>query len=180
MSKYPEKCHVAGCPCHEWSAKSPSETYYGHPRLDTGQDKFLVPEAKNVLEGDSAQATAISAPAFEQEWQDAPHWTRNYVEQGKLRAVLFDVIDAGCTCESGEQHPWELDDDPNDPEQTEDIVNAQRVRFVDEVMKRLQPNTQTANYWFIRGQHAKEVELLAGMNVDLKEMIRVARERIRR
>lgn len=26
------------CPCHEFSAKSPSETYYGHPRLDTGAD----------------------------------------------------------------------------------------------------------------------------------------------
>lgn len=38
----------------------------------------------------------------------------------------------------------------------------------------------SANYWFIRGQHAKEVELLAGMNGDLREMIRVARERVER
>lgn len=37
-----------------------------------------------------------------------------------------------------------------------------------------------ANYWFIRGQHAKEVELLAGMNGDLREMVRVARERVER
>ena len=37
-----------------------------------------------------------------------------------------------------------------------------------------------AQWWFIRGQHAKEVELLAGINCDLKEMIRVARERIER
>lgn len=37
---------------------------------------------------------------------------------------------------------------------------------------------QVAEWWFIRGQHAKEVELLAGMNCDLREMIRVARERV--
>lgn len=38
MTNYPEKCHINGCPCHDWSAKSPSETYYGHPRLDTWAD----------------------------------------------------------------------------------------------------------------------------------------------
>lgn len=39
---------------------------------------------------------------------------------------------------------------------------------------------QIAEWWYIRGQHAKEVELLAGMNCDLRGMIRVARERVER
>lgn len=36
----------------------------------------------------------------------------------------------------------------------------------------------SANYWFIRGQHAKEVELVTLLNLDLAAMVRVARERV--
>lgn len=54
-----------------------------------------------------------------------------------IRAAIFDVIDAGCSCESGEKHPWELDENINDPESTEDVVNQQRSRFVDAVIKEI-------------------------------------------
>lgn len=125
--------------------------------------------------------SAITVPTFEQEWQDAPRWTREYVEQGRLRAVLFDVIDAGCTCGSRERHPWELDRNVDNPEIDEDIINHQRIRFVEEVLRRLQTtSTATALYWFMRGAHAKELELLVTENGDLREMARVVRERLRR
>ncbi len=37
----------------------------------------------------------------------------------------------------------------------------------------------TAEWWFIRGQHAKEVEMLVEMNGDLRELLRVARGKAR-
>lgn len=39
---------------------------------------------------------------------------------------------------------------------------------------------EIAEYWFIRGQHAKEVELLVQENEDLRGLIRVIRERMGR
>lgn len=60
-----------------------------------------------------------------------------FADTKTIRAALFDVIDAGCTCDSGEKHPWELDDDLNDPAQTEDVVNERRARFVDAVIDRI-------------------------------------------
>ena len=53
-----------------------------------------------------------------------------------VRAAIFDVIDAGCSCFS-EEHPWELYKNPNDDEQDEDIGSAQRERFVDDVIARI-------------------------------------------
>lgn len=39
---------------------------------------------------------------------------------------------------------------------------------------------ESAEWWFIRGQYAKEVELVTLLNLDLAEMVRVARERVSR
>lgn len=54
------------------------------------------------------------------------------VKVGTVRDVLLDVIDGGCTCGSGEHHPWEFDHAAD-----EDIANMQRLRLVDEVAHRL-------------------------------------------
>lgn len=50
------ECGDPACPCHEFSAKSPSETYYGHPRLDTGADLVVggagspVPDPRHLFQ----------------------------------------------------------------------------------------------------------------------------------
>lgn len=140
-------------------------------------EEIVSPEPENVTDSEYGAGIGISVPTFEQEWRDAPRWVREYVEQGRLRAVLFDVIDAGCTCptSANTQHPWKFDD------KIEDFANEQRTRFVDEVIRRLQTTkTNIAQYWFIRGQFAKEVELLVTENGDLREIARVVRERLGR
>lgn len=48
-----------------------------------------------------------------------------------IRRAILSVIDDGCTCESGEKHPWELDGDP----QESSFENEQRLRFADAIQK---------------------------------------------
>lgn len=60
-------------------------------------------------------------------------------ERQRVRAAIFDVLDGGCTCESGEKHPWELDDTIVNGKLVDNaITTEQRVRFVDAVIRRLQ------------------------------------------
>ena len=51
-----------------------------------------------------------------------------------LRSVILAVIDDGCTRNSGEKHPWELDDTTAEEL---DITNQQRLRFASAVCDRL-------------------------------------------
>lgn len=182
-NNYPEKCHVAGCPCGYFNTKQPSESSTT-PERDAG---FLVPEAKNVSAGLETPGMTISAPTFTEEWESAPRAMRQEGQLQRLRAALFDVMDGGCTCGSEKKHPWELNDDTNDPEQTEDIVNAQRARFVDTVWLRLlelrqktgaATEQESAEYWFLRGVQAGRAEMVVTTNGDLREILRVTRERI--
>lgn len=60
-NKYPEKCHVAGCPCGYFSSKLPSES----PAIGKGDAGFLVSEPENTLQGDSVQSSPTAAPPRE-------------------------------------------------------------------------------------------------------------------
>lgn len=73
----PVECSDPACPCHEWSAKSPSEA----SRLENQPAGFLESEPKNVSEGEYGSGIAISAPDFEQEWREAPEIRRRYSYQ---------------------------------------------------------------------------------------------------
>jgi hypothetical protein len=50
-----------------------------------------------------------------------------------VRAAIADVLDAGCSC-TNEKHPWELDDTTAEEL---DVTNGQRVRFIDDVCRRI-------------------------------------------
>lgn len=58
-----------------------------------------------------------------------------------IRTALYDVLDGGCNCEGegggGAKHPWELDDDVDNPELDHELVSAQRERFADAVIVRI-------------------------------------------
>jgi hypothetical protein len=62
-------------------------------------------------------------------------------ELAKLRRIILRVIDDGCTCESGEKHPWEFYEDGteggNVDAYTEDMANANRLRFCDRIQELL-------------------------------------------
>lgn len=113
------------CPCEMcvWARqtaankpKSPSETYYGHLRLDRGDTGFLVPEAKNVPQGDSSAGST------------------QLISRSDLRAALFEVMDSGWQCGHAcdIKHPWSFD-----PYDESDAETVHRVRFVDTVIARL-------------------------------------------
>ncbi len=65
-----------------------------------------------------------------------------------IREGLMSVIDEGCTCSSGEKHPWELYElEGSDVIEavTEDVANQQRLRFADAVQTYLVKEAQKAN-----------------------------------
>lgn len=162
------------CPCNEFNAKSPSETYYGHPRLDTGSAGFLVPEAENVSSSLLAQNSPISVNGhllyteqncsiFHDNDKQCP-----VCEGGLAVCRLCGEYEAGLDEQCRKAQPAVIITIPTFEQEWQDAPKW-ATRTTEEI---------SANYWFIRGQHAKEVELLAGMNCDLREMVRVARERI--
>lgn len=55
----------------------------------------------------------------------------------ELRATILAVIDDGCTCNTGEKHPWEFYEDGTEGGNvdafTEDMANQQRLRFCDAI-----------------------------------------------
>lgn len=166
MSKYPEKCHVAGCPCHEWSAKSPSES----PETPEGDAGFLVPEAKNVSESEYGSGNGIPV-------------TRT--------AFGFHLDTCGVCASVAEQFPdLELFDHQLCPEGRQLFRNPSQPvvtprTFTEEWNSAPRWATRTteiesAQYWFLRGGQAKEIELTGVINEDLKEIRRVAGERLQR
>ena len=85
-SKYPEICHVRGCPCHEWSAKLPSES----PRMETQPAGFLASEPESGLERNSTQSSPIpAAPDFDREWREAPESHKRYTERSEAEWWLM-------------------------------------------------------------------------------------------
>lgn len=86
----PVECCDPACPCHEWSAKSPSLTCYGHRRLDVGLDALVAPEPENVSEGNSTQSSPIpAAPDFDREWREAPEGHKRYTERSEAEWWLM-------------------------------------------------------------------------------------------
>lgn len=73
----PVECGDPACPCHEWSAKSPSES----PEMENQPAGFLEPEPESGLEPILTQTSPIPAtPDFEQEWAQAPRWATRTTE----------------------------------------------------------------------------------------------------
>jgi hypothetical protein len=57
---------------------------------------------------------------------------------GIIKAAILATLEGGCTCETGEYHPWELDHaDDEGPAQAAEIVQQQRQRFAQAVIARL-------------------------------------------
>lgn len=63
---FSRECCLEGCPCHKWSAESPSEP----PTTGEGDAGFLVPEAENVSQGEYGAGNSISAS------DDTDYWRR--------------------------------------------------------------------------------------------------------
>lgn len=67
--------------------------------------------------------------------------SRLTAEERMLSDTILDVIDGGCTCNSGEKHPWEFYEDGTEGGNvdafTEDMANQQRLRFRDAVVARV-------------------------------------------
>lgn len=214
------------CPCEmcDWARetaaskpKSPSETYYGHPRLDTGADLAVggagnpAPDPQHPfqpsegLNRQEMQNRAIPVSATEQLTLDSPALRRTRSIDDAIRS------DTALKGAFDEQRPKSYDPEPDiydavaefrDKQERESIAlrNTRSILHHAEMVEERKHAQLTfeqewrdapkwamrtteeaaAQYWFIRGQHAKEVELLAGMNGDLREMIRVARERVER
>lgn len=70
----PVECGDPACPCHEWSAKSPSES----PGMENHPAGFLVSKPKNASEGEYGAGMTISAPDFDRDWREAPESRRRY------------------------------------------------------------------------------------------------------
>ena len=95
-------------------------------------DEYEAREARKVAEaGSGAKNVSTASGIAEMAPSDsgtAPLWAGRET----IRAAILDVIDAGAP--SGW---WELYDDGDNPEVTEDIVNKERCDFVDAVIARI-------------------------------------------
>ena len=87
----PVECGDPACPCHEWSAKSPSES----PGMENHPAGFLVSKPKNASEGEYGAGMTISAPDFDHEWEAAPRGMTNYVERSVAEYFYLRGLRAG-------------------------------------------------------------------------------------
>ena len=81
----PVECGDPACPCHKWSAKSPSES----STLENQPTGFPEPEAENGSETILTQASPISAPDFDREWLTVPESHRRYTERAEAEWWLM-------------------------------------------------------------------------------------------
>lgn len=81
----PVECSDPACPCHKWSAKSPSDA----SGPENEQDEFLESGGKNVLDGPQAQSRGILEPDFNHEWNAAPRAHTRYTEKSEAEWWLM-------------------------------------------------------------------------------------------
>jgi hypothetical protein len=101
-----------------------------------------------------------------------------------VRAAIMDVIDTGCQHADSLTHEWQFNNTD------EDFANGQRCDFTDAVCRRIaelqQPphsfDSRPSDYCsgYADGWAEAHAETLREQNADLREMLRVGRERVER
>lgn len=82
----PVECGDPACPCHEWSAKSPLESF----EVESRPTGFLALEPESGLERNSTQSSPIpAAPDFDREWREAPEGHKRYTERSEAEWWLM-------------------------------------------------------------------------------------------
>lgn len=147
----PVECGDPACPCHEWSAKSPSES----PRVENQPAGFLVSEPESGLERKYAQSSPISA-------------RRDHVLYTEQDCQVFHSEDRQCpVCEGGlavcrncKEYEAGLDN-PCKPSSNAPIPATPDFDHEWEAAPRGMTNyveRSIAEYWFLRGRRAGGVK----------------------
>lgn len=109
---------------------------------------------------------------------------RRFASLTTIRAAIMDVIDVGCLHLDNFTHEWQFYN------ADEDFASGQRCDFTDAVCRRIAelqqpPHGFDSRYGDYRSGYADgwaeaHVEMLREQNADLREMLRVGRERVER